>query len=52
MSLTNKLYKLSRLSADVSALSSGKPSKILRRGKNKVVGRALGKAGIWRRLWK
>lgn len=52
MNLTSKLFKAARFSANVSALTSGKPSKMLRRGKNVMVGRALGKAGIWRRLWK
>jgi len=52
MKITSKLFKLSRLSADVSALSSGSGRKIAKRAKNKVVGRALGRLGIWGRLWK
>lgn len=46
------LYALARLMGDWSAVSSGKPKKVLRRGKNRLVGRAIGKAGGWRRLWK
>lgn len=51
-SLTSSLYRAARVSDDISALASGKPSRIARRGKNKIVGRALGRAGIWRSLWK
>jgi hypothetical protein len=42
------LFKLARASADAKAVSSGKPG---RRIRNKLVGRALGKAGFWRKLW-
>lgn len=52
MGITNLLYKLARLSADMKALSSGSAKKVGRRVKNKATGRALGKMGVWRRLWK
>ena len=52
MSLPAWLFRLARLSADMKALSSGDPKRITRRTKNKLVGRALGRAGVWRRLWK
>ena len=52
MSITSWLFKLARLSADAKAISSGNPKKIARRGKNKVVGRLLGRGGLWRWLWK
>lgn len=52
MSLTSWLFRLARLSADARAASSSDPKKVGRRVKNKFVGRALGKAGIWRWLWK
>ncbi|MBI4570481.1 MAG: hypothetical protein HY723_00905 [Chloroflexi bacterium] len=52
MSLTSLLFRLARLSADTKAISSGKPGRIGRRAKNKIAGRLLGRAGIWRRLWK
>jgi hypothetical protein len=49
MSLTSELFRAARLSATTRAVVSGKP---LRRVKNITVGRALAKAGVWRRLWK
>ena len=52
MGLTSFLYRLARLSADTKAVASGDPKRITRRAKNKIVGRALGRAGIWRKLWK
>jgi len=52
MSLVSLLFRLARLSADAKAVSSGDPARIGRRAKNKIVGRLLGRAGIWRRLWR
>lgn len=52
MSITSWLFRLARLSADARALSSGSPKRIARRGKNKVLGRGLAKAGFWAKLWK
>lgn len=51
MSLTSDLYKLARLSATGRALRKG-PTATARRAKNAAVGRALGRAGVWRRLWR
>jgi len=48
-SLTSQLYRAARLSASGRAVRTGHAG---RRAKNIVVGRALGRAGIWRRLWK
>ncbi len=48
-SLTIQLYKLARLSASGRAVRKDYAG---RRAKNIIVGRALGKAGVWRRLWK
>jgi hypothetical protein len=52
VNLTTWLYRLARVSADAKAVSSGDPKKIGRRAKNKLVGHGIGRAGVWRRLWK
>jgi hypothetical protein len=46
------MYVAARLANDVSTLSSGDPRRIARRARNKIVGRALGRAGLWRVLWR
>ncbi len=46
------MYAAARLANDVSTLASGDPQRIARRAKNKIVGRALGRAGLWRLLWR
>ena len=46
-SLVAFLYKLARVANDVSKLASGKPKKIVRRVKNKLIGR-----NIIQRFWK
>jgi len=48
-SLTSQLYKLARVSASGRAVRKGYAG---RRTKNIIVGRALGKAGVWRKLWR
>jgi hypothetical protein len=52
MNITRALYRAARISNNVSAIASGNPKRVARRARNIVVGRALGRAGIWRRLWK
>jgi hypothetical protein len=52
MTLTRTLYKAARISNNLSAITSGKPKRIARRAKNVAVGRALGHAGVFRRLWR
>jgi hypothetical protein len=47
-SLTPMLYRGARLSASGRAVRKGYAG---RRVKNVIVGRALGRAGVWRRLW-
>ena len=51
-SLTSQLYRAARISNNLSAIASGNPRRIARRGRNVLVGRALGRAGVWRRLWR
>jgi len=48
-SLTSALYKAARLSASGRAVREGY---VGRRAKNIILGRALGRAGVWRRLWR
>ncbi len=52
MNLSRFLYRAARASRDIEAVSSGNPRRITRRAKNRLIGRALGRAGVWRRLWK
>jgi hypothetical protein len=47
--LTSSLYRAARISATGRAVRTGKGG---RRAKNIAVGRALGKAGFWARLWR
>lgn len=48
-SLTSQLFRAARLSASGRAMRKGNAG---RRAKNILVGRALGRAGVWRRLWR
>jgi len=48
-SFTSQLYRAARLSASGRAVRKGYAG---RRAKNIIVGRALGRAGVWRRLWR
>ena len=50
--LVSSLYRTARLANDISTVASGNPHRIARRAKNKIVGRALGRAGLWRLLWR
>ena len=52
MNISRALYRAARISNNVSAIASGNPRRMARRAKNIAVGRAFGRAGIWRRLWK
>jgi hypothetical protein len=51
-SLTSQLYRAARISNDISTVASGNPRRVARRAKNITVGRALGRGGFWRWLWK
>jgi len=46
------MYAAARLANDVSTLASGDSRRIARRARNKIVGRASGRAGLWRLLWR
>jgi muconolactone delta-isomerase len=48
----SQMYTAARLANDISVLASGNPHRIARRAKNKIVGRALARGGIWRALWR
>jgi hypothetical protein len=52
MGLARSLYRAARIANNAETLASGNPKRIRRRAKNILVGRALGCAGIWRRLWR
>jgi len=52
MSLTSQLYRAARFSNSLGAVASGSPRRVARRAKNITIGQALGRAGVWRRLWK
>lgn len=51
-SFTSQLYRAARMSDNMRAITSGNPRRIARRAKNVTLGRALGRGGFWRRLWK
>ena len=51
-SLTSQLYRAARISNNISAIASGNPQRVARRAKNVAAGRALGRGGFWRWLWK
>ena len=50
--LVSSMYRAARIANDVSVLASGNPRRITRRAKNRIVGRALARAGVWRALWR
>jgi hypothetical protein len=52
MGLRRNLYRSARVLGDVEAVASGNPKRIERRARNRLVGRALGRAGLWRFLWR
>jgi hypothetical protein len=51
-SLSSGLFRSARRVDDLEALASGNPKRIERRVKNRLIGRALGRVGFWRWLWK
>jgi hypothetical protein len=51
-SLSSSLFRAARVADDLEAAGTGNPRRMARRAKNVIVGRAFGRAGVWRRLWK
>jgi len=51
-SFSSQLFRAARVMDDIEAAGSGKPKRMTRRAKNVVLGRTLGRAGFWRRLWR
>jgi len=51
-SLSSKLFRAARLTDDIQAAASGNPRRIVRRARNVALGRTMGRAGTWRRLWR
>lgn len=47
----SEMYRAARLANDVSVVASGNPHRIARRARNKIIGRAMARSGIWRLLW-
>lgn len=52
MSASRNLYRAARMARTLEAVASGNPKRIARRARNVAVGRMLGRAGVWRWLWK
>jgi hypothetical protein len=50
MSLHRNLYRAARIANNIDAATH--PKRAARRTRNVLLGRALGRAGIWRRLWR
>jgi hypothetical protein len=50
--LRSFLYRSLRTLGHVEAVASGDPKRITRRAKNKILGRAFGRAGFWCMLWR
>ena len=50
--LSSQLLRAARIADDVEAVESGDPKRIARRAKNVLLGRALARVGVWRRLWR
>jgi hypothetical protein len=50
-SFSSQLYRAARSARTLEAIAPGNPRRVARRAKNIAVGRALGKAGVWRILW-
>jgi len=47
----SKIYTYSKYARDIETLFTFDSKKIIRRIKNKIVGRLLARAGFWKMLW-
>lgn len=50
-SLTSQLYRAARISNTLSAIASGNPHRMARRGANIVIGRTAARLGLFRLLF-
>jgi len=50
-SLSSQLFRAARVVDDVEAVESGNPERIVRRGRNVLIGRGLARGGFWRALF-
>jgi hypothetical protein len=50
--LSRRLTKAQKISRDIDAITSGKPDRIARRVKNRLLGRALRRVGLFKWLFK
>jgi hypothetical protein len=46
------MYRFARTVNTVSAVASGKPTRVAKRATNIAIGRTLGRVGFWQRLWR
>jgi hypothetical protein len=51
-SLSSRVFRAARVTDGIEAAASGNPDRIERRAKNVGLGRLLGRAGVWRRIWR
>lgn len=49
--LSSTLFKAARAVDTAEAIASGDPVRMARRGRNIMVGRAVGRVGFWQRLF-
>lgn len=52
MGLASKLFKLARITRDVEVLASGRPDRIARRAKNRLLWSVLNRSRWWRSMWR
>lgn len=50
--LSSILFRTARQVDTAEAIASGNPERMVRRGRNILLGRLLARAGFWRKLWR